>query len=380
LNFGSGVAVDAEGGPGPDEALQAAAPVGIAFLDLDFRHLRANGAYASITGRPASQLIGRSLQEVLPQHWHRIAPLVLEAVESGRPASDLGISETNDTPSGQSRHWQFSFFPVRQDGRTSGLGVTATNVTELKLAELRLHEAQAKLLHVSRLSAMGQMSSVLAHEVNQPLTAVCNYIRAGLLVLESSGQPVSPQIRDIFEKAAQQADRASEIIRNLREFARTGEAVQRPENLKDVVKEALSLALLGARDRRPEVHLQVEDNATWASINRVQIQQVLVNLLNNAIEAMGQSAKREIDVSARLIEHRLIRVSIADTGSGLDKFVAGNLFKPFTTSKPEGMGVGLAISRSIVKAHGGDIWAEPNAAGGTVFHFTVPQSPLPAFS
>jgi len=275
------------------------------------------------------------------------------------------------------RHWLFSYFPVREHGQIIGLGVTATNVTELKLAELRLHEAQAELLHVSQMSAMGQMSSAMAHEVNQPLTAVCNYIRAGLLVLEAGNQSVPPSVRGIFEKAAQQADRASGIVRNLREFARSGETVQRTEDLRVVVDEAISLALLAARDRKPTLRSLIGDDACWAAINRIQIQQVLVNLLNNANEAMSQANRQEIDITAAPGEGNLIKVSVADTGSGLDEKIAQNLFKPFTTNKAEGMGVGLAICRSIVKAHGGEIWVEARPGGGTIFHFTVPRSSRP---
>jgi two-component system sensor kinase FixL len=360
-----------------DEALVAAAPVGIAFVDLNFRHLRANDAYAAIAGLPPDQIIGRPFREVMPVRWSRIEPIMRRSMELGEEVNDLGVSSMASGAASPARHWLLSFFPVREKGPVLGLGVTATDVTELKHAELRLHEAQAELLHVSQQSAMGQMSSAMAHEVNQPLTAVCNYIRAGLLLLETGAQGVPPGVRDIFEKAALQADRASGIVRNLREFARSGETIQRAEDLKDVVEEAISLALLAARDRRPTLRSRIGEDACWASVNRIQIQQVLVNLLNNAIEAMSQSARREIDIIAAPGDGNLIRVSIADTGPGRDEKIAQNLFKPFTTSKAEGMGVGLAICRSIVRAHGGEIWVEPNREGGAIFHFTVPRSSGP---
>ena len=264
-------------------------------------------------------------------------------------------------------------FLVSETGRQTLVG-TVQHITERNETETRLHQMQSEFLHVSRLSAMGQVSSTLAHEVNQPLTAVGNYIRAGLLMLDAGDQFSRIKIRGVFEKAAQQAARASEIIRNLRSFLRKGESESRPENLIIVIQEAVALARLGFKDRGLKVRLRLDGNSSWASINRIQIQQVLVNLIRNAIEAMADSQRREILLSTQSSGTDFIEVSVADTGPGLSETAAQGLFKPFVTTKDDGMGVGLAICHSIIEAHGGRIWAETNAFGGTSFRFTLPRS------
>jgi two-component system sensor kinase FixL len=271
-----------------------------------------------------------------------------------------------------SERWVHQRSEVRVDesGQQTLVG-TVQHITERSEAETRLHEMQADLLHVSRLSVIGQVSSTLAHEVNQPLTAIGNYIRACLLMLTASEPPPAAKVRSVLEKAALQTTRASEIVRNLREFARKGEVVRRPENLTVVVQEAMALARLGIKDRGLRVRLQLAGDARWAVINRIQIQQVLVNLIRNAIEAMENEPRRELIVGTASGGPDLIEVSVADTGPGLSRDVAGDLFKPFVTTKSRGMGVGLAICQTIVAAHGGTIWAEANPAGGTIFRFTV---------
>jgi signal transduction histidine kinase len=264
-------------------------------------------------------------------------------------------------------------FLVAESGRQTLIG-TVQHITERNETETRLHEMQSELLHVSRLSAMGQVSSTLAHEVNQPLTAVGNYIRAGLLMLDSGDQFSRAKIRGVFEKAAQQAARASDIVRNLRAFLRKGDVARKPENLTVVVQEAMTLARLGIKDRGLKVRLRLDGNSSLASVNRIQIQQVLVNLIRNAIEAMADSPRREILLSTASGGDEFIEVSVADTGPGLTEDISRGLFKPFLTTKQDGMGVGLAICFSIIEAHGGKIWAEPNQSGGTVFRFTVPRA------
>jgi signal transduction histidine kinase len=262
---------------------------------------------------------------------------------------------------------------VGESGQQTLVG-TVQHITEHSETETHLHQLQAELLHVSRLSAIGQVSSTLAHEVNQPLTAIGNYVRAGLLMLSAPDPVPNAKIRSVLEKAALQTARASEIVRNLREFARKGEIVRRPENLTVVIQEAIALARLGARDRGLKVRLRLDGASRKAMINRVQIQQVLVNLIRNAIEAMAEGARRELVVATASAGPELIEVSVADSGPGLSDNVIEDLFKPFVTTKSEGMGVGLAICQTIVTAHGGKIWAAPNPNGGTIFRFTLQRS------
>jgi PAS domain S-box-containing protein len=255
-------------------------------------------------------------------------------------------------------------------GAFCGTLSSGDDITERRRAEERMHEMQDELLHVSRLSAMGQMSSTLAHEINQPLAAIGNYIRAGLTMLDSDDLDIVEKGRGAFEKAALQAERASDVVGNLRAFIRKGDAARKPENLSMVIQDAITLAQIGSH-RAMTVQTNLAREAEWATVNRIQIQQVLVNLIRNAIEAMN-GGRGQITVQTRLVIPDTIEVSVADNGPGLPAKLNGDLFKPFVTTKPQGMGVGLAICQSIVEAHGGRIWAESRIDDGAIFHFTIP--------
>jgi two-component system, LuxR family, sensor kinase FixL len=246
------------------------------------------------------------------------------------------------------------------------------DLTERQKTEARLQELQTELVHISRLTAMGEMASALAHELNQPLSAIANYMKGSRRLLESRTDEESALIRDAMERAAEQSLRAGEIIRRLRDFVARGESERRVESLKKLVEEASALALVGAKEHGVRVRFQIDPAHDLVLVDKVQIQQVLLNLIRNGIEAMEQSTRRELVIASSLREEHLVEVSVADTGSGISPEIAGQLFQPFITTKPYGMGVGLSISRSIVEAHGGQITIEPNPDGGTVFRFTVP--------
>jgi C4-dicarboxylate-specific signal transduction histidine kinase len=241
-------------------------------------------------------------------------------------------------------------------------------------SERRIYQMQAELLHVSRLSAMGQMTSTLAHEINQPLAAIGNYVRAGLAILESRDVEIPAKAKTAFEKAERQAERVSEVVDNLRAFVRKGDTTRRQENLSEVIADAITLAKLDAVGRSATIQLDLSADADCAVINRIQIQQVLVNLLRNAMEAMSGEV-RLIKVRTCCADADFIQISVADTGPGLSADIGNDLFKPFVTTKTNGMGVGLAICQSIVDAHEGSIRTAPNPGGGAIFAFTVPRHP-----
>jgi len=246
------------------------------------------------------------------------------------------------------------------------------DLTERQQTEARLQELQAELVHVSRLTAMGEMASALAHELNQPLSAIANYMKGSQRLLEASTDQRARQVRDAMDKAAEQAMRAGQIIRRLRDFVSRGESERRVEDVKKLVEEASALALVGAKDRGVRVRFDLAPEAKLVLADKVQIQQVLLNLIRNAIEAMDGCERRDLMIAAAALPGNMIEISVADTGSGIAPEVGAQLFQPFVTSKPQGMGVGLSISRTIVEAHGGAIAPHPNPAGGTVFSFTLP--------
>jgi two-component system sensor kinase FixL len=210
----------------------------------------------------------------------------------------------------------------------------------------------------------------LAHELNRPLSAIANYLRGSRRLLDQ-GDADPDVIRQALDKAGDQALRAGDIIRRLREFVARGESERQVESIGRVVEEASALALVGAKERDIKVRFRLDPEADAVVADKVQIQQVLVNLMRNAYDAMDDAPRRELVVSTRPAEPNMVEVSVADTGPGIDPAVAGHLFQPFFSTKQSGMGVGLSICRTIVEAHGGQIRFEPNAGGGTVFSFTL---------
>jgi two-component system sensor kinase FixL len=246
------------------------------------------------------------------------------------------------------------------------------DLSERQQTEARLQELQSELVHMSRLTAMGEMASALAHELNQPLSAIANYMKGSRRLLEDSRDERADILRDAMSKAADQALRAGDIIRRLRDFVARGESERRVEDVKKLVEEASALALVGAKDRGVRVRFAFDPRVDFVLADKVQIQQVLLNLIRNAIEAMEETDKRELIVSTALAQDNLVAISVADTGTGLAPEVVAQLFQPFITTKRHGMGVGLSISRTIIEAHGGSIVPRPNPGGGTVFSFTLP--------
>jgi two-component system sensor kinase FixL len=245
------------------------------------------------------------------------------------------------------------------------------DLTERQRTEKRLQDLQSELLHVSRLSAMGQMASTLAHELNQPLTAVTNYVQAARRLLGAPGADMK-RVDEVMEKAATQAARAGQVIRRLREFVAKGEAERRVEDLNNVVEEATALALVGAKLHRVRVSLELDHGLPAALVDKVQIQQVILNLVRNAVEAMEGSPERELRLASRRAGSRFVEIAVSDTGPGLAPEVMERLFQPFVTTKRTGMGLGLSICREIVEAHGGRLAVEAASPRGATFRFTLP--------
>ncbi|AMA56950.1 PAS domain-containing sensor histidine kinase [Bradyrhizobium sp. CCGE-LA001] len=248
------------------------------------------------------------------------------------------------------------------------------DLTEHQQTQARLQELQSELVHVSRLTAMGEMASALAHELNQPLAAISNYMKGSRRLLAGSSDPNTSKIESALDRASEQALRAGQIIRRLRDFVSRGESEKRVESLSKLIEEAGALGLAGAREQNVQLRFSLDPTADLVLADRVQIQQVLVNLFRNALEAMAQSPRHELVVANRRVADDMIEVEVSDTGSGFQGDVIPNLFQTFFTTKETGMGVGLSISRSIIEAHGGRMWAESNASGGATFRFTLPAT------
>lgn len=245
------------------------------------------------------------------------------------------------------------------------------DLSEQHATQERLEELQSDLIHVARVSAMGTMASTLAHELNQPITAVANYVEAVRDLLVEGNPDDMPMITEALNDAAGEAIRAGQIVRRLRDFVARGEVEKTVENLPELITEAAALGLIGAREKGVQSHFQFDPGASQVLVDKVQIQQVLINLIRNAVEAMASEVDRRVWVSTRRDGKGMIRVTVADTGPGVPPHVADQLFTAFVTTKSEGMGLGLSICRTIVEANGGRIYLEPREGGGSQFHFTV---------
>ena len=238
------------------------------------------------------------------------------------------------------------------------------DLTERQATERQLEELQSELARLSRLTAMGEMASTLAHEINQPLSAIANYLQGCGRLLEGIEHPNALKIHDALAETTHQTLRAGQIIRRLREFVARGETEKRSESINKLVEEASALALVGAKEQGVKAVFRFDTRAGPVLVEKVQIQQVLLNLIRNAIEAMQGCAQKELVVETVLLDEGMVEVRVSDTGSGLAEEIIPRLFQPFVTTKPTGMGVGLSISKRIVEAHGGEMWAEPNPGGG----------------
>jgi len=246
------------------------------------------------------------------------------------------------------------------------------DLTEREKSEAQLEQARNELTRLARVNELGEMASTLAHELNQPLSAIANYVQGCRRMLERLDDEPASRMRGALEETAKQALRAGDIIRHLREFVTRGDTERRPEDIKRLIEEAGALALVGSRERgiKSVLDFGPEDDVVIA--DRVQIQQVLINLMRNAMEAMRDSETKTLTVTTRSGAEGRLTVTVADTGPGIADDIAPQLFQPFVTSKANGMGVGLSISRRIIESHGGELTVQRNEAGGATFTFTLP--------
>ncbi|WP_245593467.1 PAS domain-containing sensor histidine kinase [Azospirillum halopraeferens] len=331
-------------------------------------------------GYTAADMMGQNVSLLMPSPYREQhdAYLARYIATGERRIIGIGRVVSGRRADGSVFPMELAVGEVRTAGRRLFTGFVR-DLTERQATEKRLQELQAELLHVSRVSAMGQMASTLAHELNQPLTAVINYAKAVKRMLANVEGPAVPKVADTMDKAVAQATRAGQIIRRLRAFIEKGHTERTVENLNKVVEEAAALALVGAKETGMRVHFDLHPQALPVVIDKVQIQQVVLNLVRNAAEAMAECERRDLVIATGPSGESsdLAEVSVADTGPGIDERVMEQLFQPFVTTKAKGMGLGLSICRSIIDAHGGRLWPRRHPAGGTVFHFTVLSADAP---
>ena len=350
-----------------------AAPDGIITIDTRGLIQSFNAAAERIFGYAAVETIGRNVKMLMPPHFsERHDDFIASYLRTGEKRI-IGIGRI--------------VVGLRKDGTTFPMELAVgeasagddrvftgfvRDITRRQQSDQRVQELQAELLHVSRLSDMGQLASALAHELNQPLTAIANYAQACRLLLSNGSSTDPARVLDLSDKIVGQAERAGQIIRRLRGFVEKREIERLPHDLNRLVEEACALALVGARDEGVNIVFNFARDLPSVQVDKVQIQQIVVNLVRNAVEAMRSVARRELVVSTVRTAPKLAEVSVRDSGIGIAPEIADRLFQPFVTTKTGGMGVGLSICLSIAEAHGGQLRAGPAEGGGTVFQLTLP--------
>lgn len=345
---------------------------GIMVID-EFGHVRVyNRACETLFGYMPDEVIGRNVKMLMPEPYRTEHDAYIERYKKTGEKRIIGIGREV-----VGRRKDGSTFPMYLsvgEGNVAGerifVGIVH-DVSDVQANVQRIQQLQNELFHSLRLNAMSQLSSALAHELNQPLAAVMNYMNAAKRSLDMGASP--DRLREMLDKAASQTARAGQIIRRMRDFIEKKEPNRQPEDLNGVVSEALALGVLDAADSNVDVKVDLASGIPPIPIDRVQIQQVMVNLMRNAVEAVQQSEQRELCVTTRL-DGDFAAVGVSDTGPGLPEEIAARLFQPFVSTKSQGLGMGLAICRTIVEAHGGRLWVEPNPGGGTAFHFVLPVS------
>ncbi|SDA29012.1 two-component system, LuxR family, sensor kinase FixL [Methylobacterium sp. UNC378MF] len=332
-----------------------------------------SAAAMRLFGYTADDVIGRNVKLLMPEPMRSGHDGYLDRYRRTRERRIIGIGRmvTGQRRDGSTFPMDLAIGEMRSGEQVFFTGFI-NDLTEQHQTQAQLHELQSELAQVSRLSAMGEMASTLAHELNQPLGAISTYAKGCCRLLDRADPALLPQVSQALDKVAEQALRAGQIIRRLREFITRGEAEKRIEPVSKLIEEASALALVGAREQGVSAHVRLDPRVQSVLADRVQIQQILVNLMRNAREAMQESRQRELIVEAKPVTQEMVEIMVSDTGPGISDAVADRLFQPFVTTKPTGMGVGLSICRTIAEAHGGQLTVERNRLGGATFRLTLP--------
>src|SRR6185312_6486167 len=287
-------------------------------------------------GYTATQVIGQNVKMLMPEPYRGEHDGYLDRYRRTGERRIIGIGRVviGRRADGSTFPMELAVGEINLDGKRMFTGFVR-DITERQVARERLQELQSELLRASRLSAMGQMASALAHELNQPLTAIINYVQATRRMIAGGTVP-RERLEDTMDKAVAQATRAGQIIHRMRQFLQKGETERQPEAINKVLEEASALALVGAKESGVVVRMELGTDLAPVLIDRIQIQQVMLNLMRNSIEAMHDSPRRELRIATSEAENGMIELRFADTGPGLDADVAAQLFQPFVTTKEKG--------------------------------------------
>ena len=333
-----------------------------------------NKACTRIFGYETDEVIGKNVKMLMPQPYQTEHDGYLKSYADTRVKKIIGIGREVQGLKKNGTHFplDLSIGETLANDEVLFIGIIR-DLTQHHAQQRKYDELQEEHFHLSRVSALNEMGSAIAHELNQPLAASINYLETIELLLKKDAEIDIDGLSDITSLAMEQTQRASEIISRIREFIKHGDVTKEPTDLPDVIETAARLAFLGFEKHDIALKITVPDTLPTVLINELQIQQVLVNLMKNACEAMFDSQIKELEISAMLAScGQKVEVQVKDTGHGLSTASMINLFVPFSSEKPGGMGVGLSISKSIINHHGGQIWAHENKPQGSIFHFSLP--------
>ncbi len=327
-------------------------------------------------GYSAAEVIGRNVNMLMPEPYHAEHDDYLTSYLTTGEKRIIGIGRTviAQHKSGSTFPMELAVGEVRTEADHIFTGFIR-DISDRVAIQARADGLQHELHHVGRLTAMDEIVSMIVHELNQPLTAIANFGEASKRLLEKGGDQ-SGRAVEYIEKSIRQAHRASDMISRLRHFVARGEGKMEPIVINEAVQDAARLALIGAADQGIQTSYEFAEDLPEISADRIQLQQVVVNLIRNGIDAMldpksDRNGTFHLTIQTGRDEDGAVRIAIADTGSGIAPEIAADLFAPFATSKEGGMGIGLSVSKSIVEAHGGALWFEPNPGGGSRFVFTL---------
>lgn len=332
-----------------------------------------NAAAVRQFGYTEAEAIGQNLRMLMPQPYSREHDGYLQRYIATGEKRIIGTDRVvvGKRKDGSTFPMKLAVGEMRSGNRRFFTGFVR-DLTEREESAARIQEVQTELARLARLNEMGEMASTLAHELNQPLSAIANYVHGSARLLQDWEGEKAERLRGALREAGEQSLRAGQIIKHLREFVTKGETEKTPQSVRQLIEEAGALALVGSREKGVRSVFDFASAADIAMVDRIQIQQVLTNLMRNAVEAMKDSSTRELRVSVRPSGNDEVTVTVEDSGPGISEEIAGQLFRPFTTTKAGGMGIGLSISKRIIEAHGGEMTASRSQLGGASFSFTLP--------
>lgn len=347
---------------------------GFAQVTMEGYFLDCNAVYCDMLGYTAAELLKLNYLDLTPPRWHGPEADIVTKQVLVRGYSDVFEKEY--------RHKNGTIFPVElriilvsdDAGNPRSMYAIVRDTSERRAQEARAAVLREQLIHAGRVQELGQVSAGIAHELNQPLAAMQNYAATAKRLIDRGDGATACQA---IVKAGEQATRAGEIIQRMRDFVEKRDTNKKRDDVNVIIREAAALGLIGAKADGIETHYSLAADLPPVIVDRVQIEQVLVNLLHNAMDAMAEVPERVLTLSSRQ-SASAIEIIIGDTGQGIPESVVHNLFQPFVTTKKTGMGIGLSISKSIIEAHGGEIFAEPNPGGGTRFCVRLPPALPPS--